>query len=305
MKQKTLTDIFIKGNAGPVKSNTKDAKFLLARRMSLWFCRSLLPFSTGDCVGFKDFWKVFRPNDEIPSRKTISNEALDDLYICMKNQLIKVLESAPKRGFITFDAWTDSFKKSSYVTYTYHYMSYDWCMESTVLKTMYFDRPHTGQALSENFQKVLKEFKIENKCISVVTDGGSNVILCSNLLNLHRFGCIAHSCNRLIQHDLLESKDPDIKKINEVIAKLRKTQRALMYRHSELHKMHENDKHMKLYQMLEEFCETEGVWTSEEQFCQELQENNNDNFNGLTAISRVRWNCLLKTTRCHLNHQSE
>lgn len=44
-KQKTLTDIFIKGNVRPVESNTKDAKFLLARRMSLWFCRSLLPFN--------------------------------------------------------------------------------------------------------------------------------------------------------------------------------------------------------------------------------------------------------------------
>lgn len=253
-------------------------------------------------IGFKDFGKSLHRYDELPSRKTVSFDALDDVYSCLKTQLTKILMAAPERGHITFDTWTDSFKKNSYCTFTYHYLK-NWEMCSTVLKTACFNHPHTSKALKEFFESMIKEYGLANKKISISTDGAKNMIRCGTMLNLYRFGCIAHSLNRLIQHDLLDSKDPEIKPINYVISKIRKTQRSLIYRFNELKRLHDKDKNDLLLLMLDEFNDLERTWDCEMQFCDLLNETENENFDKLTSISRIRWTCLQKTMKCHLAHQ--
>lgn len=303
LKQKKLTNIFFKKDSAP-STNSVDSKFLLGRRLALWLSCDLLPLSIVEKIGFRDFWKSFQPKEELPSRKTVSYEALEDVYICMKTQLIKTLKDVPKRGYITFDTWTDSYRKHSYCTYTYHYLQ-NWKMFNTVLKTARFDHPHTGGTLRDNFRLMIKEYNLEDKKIIPITDGGSNVKKCCELLNLQRFGCIAHSCNRLIQHDLLENKDPEIKPIKDVISKIRRTQRSLVYRFSEMKALHDKDKHDTLFLMLEEFNELETEWDCEEQFCDMLEETDRGNFDGLKSMSRIRWTCIEKTIKCHLTHQSK
>lgn len=84
-----------------------------------------------------------------------------------------------------------------------------------------------------------------------MTDGANTMQKLAKLLNLFRFGCIAHSCNRLIQFDLLGNKEMEIGKINDVISKIRRTQRALVFRYNELQQIHQKDKHEKITLMLE------------------------------------------------------
>lgn len=50
---------------------------MLARRLSLWYSRDLLPFSMVEYQGFIDFWNAIGVG--IP-RQTISIGALDDMY---------------------------------------------------------------------------------------------------------------------------------------------------------------------------------------------------------------------------------
>lgn len=102
-KQKKLTDIFlIKGNDKPSTSTSaKDEKFILARRLIVWFCRDLLPFSTVENDGFKDFWNSMNINNtKLPTRPNVSNNALDDMYKILKERLIMKLKSSSGNQFL-------------------------------------------------------------------------------------------------------------------------------------------------------------------------------------------------------------
>lgn len=96
-KQKKLTDIFLK-DAKPPSSSTMskavDEKFILARRLVIWFCRDLLPFSTVENEGFRDFYKSFNSDVKLPTRPNVSNSALDDIYKVLKQGLILNLKSS-------------------------------------------------------------------------------------------------------------------------------------------------------------------------------------------------------------------
>lgn len=98
-KQKKLTDIFIsvngpKASTSQTTSQSKDARFILGRRMSLWLCKDLLPFKLVENRGFRDLWNSLSFDVALPSRQTVSVSALDDMYICMKNELIDRLKKS-------------------------------------------------------------------------------------------------------------------------------------------------------------------------------------------------------------------
>jgi hypothetical protein len=98
LKQKKITETFIQTEETKDKLKTDD-KFILARRLVLWYCRDLIPFSSVEKQGFLDFWRVTRgfgiKENELPTRQTISILALDDMYTCLKKHLITDLSHTP------------------------------------------------------------------------------------------------------------------------------------------------------------------------------------------------------------------
>lgn len=89
LKQQKLTDIFISKRNEMEKSKTpSDEKFILARRLIVWFARDLLPLSMVEYEGLNDFWHSLHIGIPLPSRPTVSISALDDMYACMKKELI-------------------------------------------------------------------------------------------------------------------------------------------------------------------------------------------------------------------------
>lgn len=99
IKQKKLTDIFITVNTKktPLSQSTsqiKDERFILGRRLTLWMCKDLLPFKMVDNKGFNDFWASLNNDLALPTRQTISVSGIDDMYSCMKKELIVRLENS-------------------------------------------------------------------------------------------------------------------------------------------------------------------------------------------------------------------
>lgn len=254
----------------------------------------------------------------IPTRATLSRDALDDNYICFKNKLIDILEKSPKHGAIAFDAWTDRFKKHSYITFTYHYMNEDWEMKNTVLKTSRFDHPHNSETLKKSFESTLLEYNLVGKEVCAITDGGSNMIKCVQELEIERIGCVAHSTNRLIQHDLMANSS--MADVNKIINKLKKTQRKLCFKYTELKQKCEDDRQLKLFEMMDTLSRLYELWQLDQQYVDAEQteffeslekdfekevEKNESNFRGLYSANPVRWGCIYNTIECHLEHQSK
>lgn len=96
IKQKKLTDIFLteENEKSPTLEKATDKKFVLARRLIIWFCRDLMPFSTVENNGFSDFWKSLQFDIKLPTRQNVSNNALDDMYTVLKDRLIVDLKTS-------------------------------------------------------------------------------------------------------------------------------------------------------------------------------------------------------------------
>lgn len=330
-KQAKFTDIFIKPIEGaPPKSKLYDEKFILARRIALWHCRDLLPYSCVENIGFKDFWKSLPLHTklELPTRQTVSISALDDMYGCLKTELIEHLKNI--RGnfnianacivslsnalillfffilyhtdyvTLSFDSWTDNHKHISYNTYILHYVTQNGKLQSRVLKTSQFEHPHTGERIRDDVLLLIQEYGLESKKIVCVTDGAANMAKAIRLLHFKHIICIAHSTNNLIKDTL---KHPDVEKIGKLLEKIRKAQRHLLYRYEELKKMHDKDNQNRLFLLLNEFHEMEQIYDAEIQFGSEIAENND--FSGLKSVSNVRWNCVYLLAKGFLEHSSK
>lgn len=104
LKQKRLTDMFlVKEKEKPLKmTGATDDKFILARRLIIWFCRDLIPLSSVENEGFKDFWHSVDSNTKLPTRQNISNNALDDVYKVAKEELIMRLKNSPGNQLHSF-----------------------------------------------------------------------------------------------------------------------------------------------------------------------------------------------------------
>lgn len=95
-KQRKLTDIFISDGTKKIPVNrsyskNSDEKFILSRRIALWLCKDLIQFKTVENKGFRDLWSSLHIGIPLPSRKTISVSAIDDMYSCMKTELVSRL----------------------------------------------------------------------------------------------------------------------------------------------------------------------------------------------------------------------
>lgn len=95
LKQQKLTDVFISKSKSisPVNSRRHDERFMLARRLTLWISRDLLPVSMVENKGFCDFYNALNIGIPLPSRHTISIAALDDMYACMKKEIIDIIRT--------------------------------------------------------------------------------------------------------------------------------------------------------------------------------------------------------------------
>lgn len=82
------------------------------------------------------------------------------------------------------------------------------------------------------------EFKLEHKQIDATTDNGSNIVkACRIMDNVSRLGCIAHGLHNLIMADLLKHKD--MKRVTNLIVKLKTIYRMLLFKHDKLQKIHQ------------------------------------------------------------------
>lgn len=286
-----------------LKSREDRERYLFFRYIVVWICRDLLPFTVVCSQGFNHFWNKFNTKKHLnlPSRTTIAGQALDDAYNVIKKQMNIFLQTAPSHGAITFDTWTDSHRRVGYITFTYHFINDEWDMFSTVLKTTHFEYPHNAEHIKTHLCRLLEEYRLNDKNIVYVTDGGSNVKSVCTLLKTKRLNCLAHQLNRLIQFDMLDKNKTILKPIVDLLEKLRKIQRALVYKHEELCKIYRRDRDEQIFVILEQFELIEEYWNTNEHFIDGI-ESNMGSFNGIKSFNTIRWSCIYLMVKFHHDH---
>ncbi|KAL1416321.1 hypothetical protein MTO96_028045 [Rhipicephalus appendiculatus] len=63
---------------------------------------------------------VIKELQELPDRTTLSRSALEDVYQAMHGQVKKTVAQGPRFCAVTYDLWTDSYRRRAYITFTCH-----------------------------------------------------------------------------------------------------------------------------------------------------------------------------------------
>lgn len=113
---------------------------------------------------------------EMPARTTISR-CLDFVYENCKKEVIKeIATGSPENVSMTFDQWTDRFRRLPYNTTTLHYWDNSFEAVNITLKTNLFAKKHTGENILAELEKTMDEFGIQSKNFYMISDAGTEML---------------------------------------------------------------------------------------------------------------------------------
>lgn len=183
----------------PLQSSKK-----LDEQLTIMIAAEYQPFSLVEDKQFRIFVNLLNPNYSLPSRKTVSNVFLPQLYAKIREAVEERLSTADYVAFTT-DGWT-SLNNESYQSLTAHFIDLNGKLECFVLGCYKTDEAHTAVNLATLIKILLSEWQILEKICGVVTDNAANIKAAIRNISSTwcHSGCFAHSLNLVLQTGLQE-----------------------------------------------------------------------------------------------------
>ena len=105
----------------------------------------MLPISIVEKPGFKLMLESFDPRYQLPSRKYFLKITIPALFNSTQSALVSTLQEVEYFSS-TSDLWS-SVCMHPYLSYTVHFISKDWKLQSKCLQTMFMPADHNGENL--------------------------------------------------------------------------------------------------------------------------------------------------------------
>ncbi|XP_053212261.1 E3 SUMO-protein ligase ZBED1-like [Panonychus citri] len=163
----------------------------------VWFIvKGLKPFSVVDEPAFVQLLKSCCKHVSVPSRKTITNLTMQ-IYQRKKDLVSTHLQTIDWLLF-TFVVWTDTYNSRSYLGLTCHYID-SYCAKSLCLKVIALTEAHSANYIATTVKDIMQEYNIDQeKLVTMVTDGATNIVSAAKLITSHPLWCIAHRINLIV-----------------------------------------------------------------------------------------------------------
>ena len=264
-RTRTIDQIFQKkAPTGIDKSSNASKKYFLARALVKWTCMDLHPFSAATTTAFKDLCiqlNLVKDSSEFPDESTLRKCALNDVYKYLLKE-VKEKTALIDYGCLSIDIWTDNHRRVSYADTLVHYINNQWELKTLNLRAEEFEHPHTGKIIKTRIEDTLSTFGLDKNNLFCVSDSGSNIILAMKLLDMTRIPCIGHNLHLLLTADSILNKE--VPEIQEILLKVKKNHRAILFQHQTLKKMMDLENYEKLIETIEShgkficiYCNTE------------------------------------------------
>ncbi|CAH0552454.1 unnamed protein product [Brassicogethes aeneus] len=192
-----------------------------------WIVKGFHAFRIVEEVEFQSLCKMLCPNYNVPSRKTISNNLLQQLYQSKREKIEEELNQVDYIC-ITTNSWTST-NNESFTAITAHYINEEQSqlkLKAHLLDCFAFEEKYTAQNLATLLANKFKEWKLEQKIVCVVSDNAANIIAAVREGGWKSRGCFAHSINLLVQHGL-NKIDSILEKLKAIVAFFKRSSTAL------------------------------------------------------------------------------
>ncbi|GES91926.1 zinc finger BED domain-containing protein 1-like [Rhizophagus clarus] len=229
-REANQTTLKFKSNITSFYDKEKNSEFV--KLLIKWIVIDMLPFSLVDSIYFIEFIQKLNPKFKCPGRTTLKNEVMSE-FNSRRERIIDFVKNIPGRCSITTDIWS-SIKNEAFIGVTIHFITNEWKLKHFTLEVLRITGSHTGNAIYEILNKLLEDFDLKQKVISVTTDNGSNMIVACRLLKndfdaqtpaldfIHS-RCICHILNLAVNAGLKYIENL-IKKLRKIVKSIRRTQ---------------------------------------------------------------------------------
>lgn len=95
-------------------------KIKTGQSSSIFYTLDMMPYSIVEKEGFKLFTKALNPSYQLPSRSTLTNKRIPDLFKETKLKIERILSEVPFLS-ITTDCWT-SVANKPFIAITCHFL---------------------------------------------------------------------------------------------------------------------------------------------------------------------------------------
>ncbi|RVE40881.1 hypothetical protein evm_014470 [Chilo suppressalis] len=174
------TDVYKKAPATNTKLTQYFHKLLSAKKsehlnkmLVKIFTKSYLPFHLIESPELKEFIKELNPAYQLPSRKTLSNALMTNLYNQTKEKVKSELSQA-ERVCITTDGWTSA-PNDNYLAVTVHFFNQQVELKSFLLECIQFPDRHTAANLALELKRITDIWQITDKIVAVTSDKACNI----------------------------------------------------------------------------------------------------------------------------------
>lgn len=194
--QPTLKETLQKqASYAPTSKNAKDLNGAVAYFIS----KEMMPFQIVEKPGFLKMMKTAAPLYKVPTRQFFSRTEVPRLYNEVKADVTKRVAQGTWYAATT-DLWTSSGGGGEpYISFTIHYVSPEWKLESSCLETLLFPQDHTAANILEMVENMLQEWEIKKEqVVCVTTDNASNMQKAFENFPDMWLGCFGHNLNLAI-----------------------------------------------------------------------------------------------------------
>lgn len=188
------------------------------------------PFSIVENKEFRNLIKMLNPSYVIPSRKTITQSLIPQMYEMTIDKTRDQLNDV-SAVCITTDGWT-SINNQSFIAVTAHFIDpkNETQLSSVLLGCNGFDEKHTSDNLSKFLRNTIDEWKLSDKLVGAVSDNAANIKAALVKCNWRYLSCFAHSINLIVQSSL-KCIEPILDKVKEIVRFFKKSSHALAKLH--------------------------------------------------------------------------
>lgn len=190
----------------------------ITNEIGYFIAKDMMPFRTVERPGFLRLMRKAFPLYKVPGRQYFSKTLIPDMYNRVKDETIAKLAQGSSFAATT-DIWTSSGGGGEpYLSFTIHFVTPEWELESRCLETVIFPEDHTAENIREMIENILQEWNIKKEqLVCITTDNASNMQKALHHFSNMWLGCFGHNLNLAI------SKVLKMKRVEEGVRACRHT----------------------------------------------------------------------------------
>jgi len=172
----------------------KATKIKMDNALAYFIATSMMPYSLVEKEGFQTFVRALNPSYKLPSRKTLTESRIPELYSETRTNVGNIIKNVDFLS-LTTDCWTST-SNQPFIALTCHFINSSSGLSSACLGCVELSEDHTGDNIADILHMLLLDYEIpEWKICSMTTDHGANMIKAVKNMNISHVDCYGHSLN--------------------------------------------------------------------------------------------------------------